>query len=39
MRNDRRRGRGQWITGAAFADWKGLALALALFVIVLGFAP
>ena len=39
MRNDRRRSSGQWITAAAFADWKGLALALALFAIVLGFAP
>lgn len=39
MRNDRRRSSGAWITAAVFADWKGLALALAMFVIVLGVMP
>ena len=39
MRNDRRRSSGQWITAAALADWKGLALALALFGLLLMVAP
>lgn len=39
MRNDRRRSSGHWITAAALADWKGLALALALFGLLLMVAP